>query len=611
LLLLLFSSLAMGNALRGSDSPYLAMHADDPVQWRTWSPAVLAQARREGRLIFVSIGYFACHWCHVMQRESFRDPALARLLNARFIPVNVDRELNPALDAYLQDFVQRTRGIAGWPLNVILTPEGNPLVGAVYLPREKFRALLEGVQARWRRTPEILRRAAAAAARALQPVPSPPTPLTNGDVQGYRQALRQQALSLADTLDGGFGEVAKFPSPPLLEALLTAWYEAPDAALEAFLRLTLRQMAGQNLYDHIGGGFFRYTVDSDWQTPHFEKMLYDNAQLASLYLRAARLLHEPAFARVARETLDFLLREMRRVDGAFVASLSAVDEAGREGGHYLWDTPALRRVLDADTLAAVRTAWDIDGPPPFDGGYLPRPMLDPAAAAQALGMDVSRLRRLLGAARERLLAERRQRPLPVDDKALAGWNGLTLSALTAGARELGDARYRQAAAALREYLVHRLWDGQRLWRLRGREVVPATLADYAFAARGLLDWAELSGDEADRRLARQWVMQGIRRFHAADGWRPAEAVLPAAAHGRPLLDDGPLPSPAAVLLATAWRLAGDDAEERTRLRRLAAEGHSRLVQDALAHPGRIDLLVIIVRKPGTRRPPPSTCSSCP
>ncbi len=599
LLLALLPMAASGSALHGSDSPYLAMHGDDPVNWRPWSAEVLAQAKRENKLLFVSIGYFACHWCHVMQRETYQDAAVARYLNAHFISVKIDRELNPALDAYLIEFVTRTRGMAGWPLNVFLTPDGHPLVGMTYLPKGRFETLLHELQGQWTEAPDYLRQVAAKAAEAMKGEPLPPvSALKAADVRRYEETLVSQALTLGDDMSGGFGEQTKFPMAPHLSSLLAAWQHRPNAALKEFLTLTLDRMALQGLRDHLGGGFFRYTVDPVWHTPHFEKMLYGNAQLAMLYLRAAQVFERPDYAAVARDTLDFMLDEMITPAGGMVASFSAVDEAGAEGGYYLWDNETLRRLLDEPQLALVQQVWGMQGPPPHEGGHLPLMQMSLADAARALEMEAGVAEKQFQLARKRLFAARGQRRLPVDHKILAGWNGLALTALVAGARQLDDARYRQGAQKLRNHLLETLWDGQRLWRARGRqgELGQATLADYAYAAQGLLDWAELTRSKADRQMARRWVEDAWRRFHDGSGWRLSDQTLLPSGYGVAMFSDSPLPSPSVVLMRTAWRLADAEGDKalRARVLKAAASDHTQLETAAFEYAGQVELLAEIV-----------------
>ncbi len=300
---------ALLNELRDHPSPYLAMHGADPVHWQIWGPDALERARSENRLLFISSGYFACHWCHVMQRESYQNPETAALLNRHFIPVKIDRELQPALDAHLIEFVQRTRGSAGWPLNVFLTPEGYPLLGMTYERPTAFRELLGKLQNAWSRESDKLKgmalKASEQMARSRSPAAVEPV-----DPQGLRRRLVASALELGDDLQGGFGRQNRFPMAPQLSVLLDSLRPQPNPELHAFLELTLDQTATQGLRDHLAGGFFRYTVDQGWQIPHFEKMLYTQAQLILLYIKAADVLERTDYLDVARDTVEFVVREM-------------------------------------------------------------------------------------------------------------------------------------------------------------------------------------------------------------------------------------------------------------------------------------------------------------
>ena len=292
LLLLLFHGSAHAThganpALADDPSPYLRLHAQDPVHWRRWEASAIEDARSTGKLLFVSIGYFSCHWCHVMQRESFSSERIAKVLNAGFIPVKIDRELEPALDDYLNTFVQATRGYSGWPLNVFLTPDGHPLVGTVYMPPEQFHLLLARITSAWKESRAELEKGAAEAAAYLQSSNREVVAITldRPHVDRVLAEFVRQARSAADERAGGFGTESKFPSVPQLRALLVAQAATQDPELAAFLELTLGRMAERGLRDHLGGGFFRYATDPEWLKPHFEKMLYDNALLADLYLR--------------------------------------------------------------------------------------------------------------------------------------------------------------------------------------------------------------------------------------------------------------------------------------------------------------------------------------
>jgi uncharacterized protein YyaL (SSP411 family) len=556
------------NALADNPSPYLAMHGQDPVDWRPWGPAALAEARREDRPLFISSGYFACHWCHVMQRESYQNPRIAARINRDFVPVKLDRELHPALDAYLIGFVERTTGQAGWPLNVFLTPEGYPLLGLTYAPPEQFAALLQRVSGVWSEQREELGDLARRAARERAGEARPPASREIAALAAAELAerLKRQALLNADELAGGFGRQTRFPMAPNLSALLELQARVPDKDLEDFLRLTLDAMSRKGLRDHLGGGFYRYTVDPAWQTPHFEKMLYTQALLVPLYLRAADVLAAPAYREVARDTLEFLLDAMSGRDGAYIASLSAVDEAGVEGGYYLWRPEELTNLLDLDERRVLALVWGVEGPPADDGGYLPMAARTPEQAAVDLALSPGDGARLMASARSKLLAARAGRSLPRDGKQLAGWNGLVLSALAAARRVFDDDAYSAAGASLRDYLRGHLWDGHRLHRAvsdRGWEG-EATLEDYAFVASGLRDWGLVSGSEKDLALARRLARLAWDHFYEDGGWRlSADPLLPEIP-AETAFADSPLPSPAAALIALSLELSDSGLEAKAR-----------------------------------------------
>ncbi|WP_455198292.1 thioredoxin domain-containing protein [Kaarinaea lacus] len=599
--ILLFPSWAnAGNQLDGHDSPYLAMHGEDPVAWQGWSAGVLEKAKAANRLIFVSIGYFSCHWCHVMQRESFQNKDVAKQLNEHFISVKVDRELNPDLDAYLIDFVTRTRGSAGWPLNVFLTPDGYPLVGFTYLPADRFLALLQELQQQWQQAPDYFKQVASRAADAMAGEPPKPEPeLKPASASQYERVYVVQALELADDMSGGFGEQTKFPMVPHMDSLLSAYQRNPDPAVKKLLITTLDNMATQGMRDHLGGGFYRYTVDPNWQIPHFEKMLYDNALLVPLYLRAANILARADYELVARDTLDFMVSEMTGSTGAMVASFSAIDDNNIEGGYYLWHKEELAILLNENELKLVNHLWGMQGNPELEAGKLPRIQVLPEQAAQALNLKPQEAENLLLSARKKMLRARSQRVLPVDDKYLAAWNGLALTALVEGAKLEGGEKYRDAARKIRDYLVNVLWDGNRLWRARGSsgELGQAGLEDYAFVAEGLLSWVDLNNkktsvQDKDFKLVMRLVNDAWKRFHDKTGWRLSDQTLLPSGYGVPMMAESPLPSPSAVLLRismeTAHRL--DDKALIEKTRKSMNAGHSQLSQVAFDYPSQVSLL---------------------
>ena len=539
------------NQLSGHPSPYLAMHGEDPVHWQSWSEDVLVRARAEGKLVFVSSGYFSCHWCHVMQRESYRDADIANIINKNFIPVKIDRELQPALDARLIEFVERTRGQAGWPLNVFLTPDGYPLFGFTYLPPQSFSDLLEKLQARWTADrsglSDLARQAdAQVEQKEYKVVDVKPTRLD--------KILVQQALEIGDKLQGGFGQQNKFPMAPQLLALLDVQARVPDRRLAEFLRLTLDQMAGGGLRDHLGGGFFRYSTTPDWQVPHFEKMLYDNALLVQVYLRAAELFNEPAYLTVARETLDFVMRELGTGQGTCVSSLSAVDSEGVEGGYYLWSIGDIEKVLDKSEMNLARRYYALDKPPALEHGYHLIPAVSTRDLAVETGQSLDETNLSLQAIRRKLVTVRNLRSVPVDTKVLSGWNGLMLEALVAGAQTFDDSKtYTLAAARLRNALLRDFWDGDQLWRARdkGTPLGAASLEDYAFLARGLGAWDAVFVKEGDDQVTAHIVEQGWRRFYKDPGWQMGEAMIIPAGNRELALADGPMPSPSAYLISVS------------------------------------------------------------
>jgi uncharacterized protein YyaL (SSP411 family) len=535
------------NQLRHHPSPYLALHGSDPTAWQEWNAETLARAKRENKLLFVSIGYFSCHWCHVMQRESYRNPEIAKLLNESFIPVKVDREIGAALDAEMIDFAEATRGQAGWPLNVFITPDGYPLFALLYAPPQEFLQTLARMAERWRKDGPQLARLARGAVTTPAPVKEVEARFAPRIGTLYRKRLVQEALAQADIFRGGFGSANKFPQYPQLAALLESQRQEPNPKLAEFLRLTLDQMVRLGLRDHVAGGFFRYAVDPDWTTPHFEKMLYDNAQLASLYLQAAQTLKQPDYRRVALDTLDFMLAEMRdAASGAFITSTSAIDDRDREGGVYLWDKEALKKLLGASDYALVEKIWHLQEPPESEYGHLPMSRTLPNAA------EAARLQTIYA----RLKAERGKRVLPKDDKLLAGLNGLALTALSQAATS--EARYRTPAKAVRDFLVKKLVTPEGLLKgeAAGKTLGPADLDDYAYVSQGLLAYAKLADSKQDRELARRLVARAWRKFHTARGWTLDQKPLLARPYYQILVPDSPTQAPSGVLVKSSWDLGG-------------------------------------------------------
>lgn len=580
------------NDLVGNPSPYLAMHGQDPVHWHDWGPEVLAKARETNKPVFISSGYFACHWCHVMQRESYRNAEIAALLNRHFIAVKLDRELHPALDDYLIGFVERTTGRAGWPLNVFLTPEGYPLLGLTYATPADFETLLARVAEAWERQgPQLSDLARRAAAERVAEDRGSTGPSGDSVEPGdLASLLKTQALLIGDELTGGFGRQTRFPMAPNLDALLTLQSHTPDPSLASFLETTFDAMMRLGLRDHLGGGFFRYTVDPDWRTPHFEKMLYNQALLVPAYLRAAAVLSRPDYRSVAKETLDFMVAELRGRNGGFISSLSALDGKDIEGGYYLWHPTELNRLLTPDQRRLLALVWRLEGAPPHEAGLLPLLGLDLAGAAEKLGLSLQEAQETLDQARSRLAAARAKRVLPRDSKQLAGWNGLALSAFAAGIRAFEDTEYRRTAQGLRDVLVTELWDGKALHRAVSKNgwIGEATLEDYAFVALGLRDWGKLKGSQDDLALSQRLIRLSWELFYRKDGWQLAtESPLPGIPREKAFADS-PLPSPAAVLIRLT--LQGNDTGLKELARTALADSAATVAANPFAFASQAVLL---------------------
>ncbi len=570
------------NRLSDETSPYLLQHADNPVDWFPWGEEALERARREDKPILLSIGYAACHWCHVMERESFEDPETAAVMNERFVSIKVDREERPDIDAVYMDAVQAMTGHGGWPLTAFLTPDGRPFYAGTYFPKEDrhglpaFTTILAAVSDTWRdrrgEVEDASRRIVAAVART-------------GELTASREPLSDIVLadamaSLRRAFDlrwGGFGGAPKFPQPMTLELLLRMHLRGDPDALE-LLTTTLDRMAAGGMYDHVGGGFHRYSTDERWHVPHFEKMLYDNAQLIRLYTRTWQVTGAEAHRRVVVETCDYLLREMRQPGGGFSSSQDA-DSEGAEGRFFTWSWDEL---VDA---AGERVARALGASPAgnWEGTnvlWLPTPL--PAVARDA-DVPEEDLRREIDDARGRLFEARERRVRPAtDDKVLAGWNGLAIAALAEAGRALDVEAYVDAALEAAAFVLENLRSGDRLlrsWR-NGRTGRPGFADDHASLADAYLTLYETTFDLRWFEEARRLCDDLLRLF--ADEERGG--FFQTGADAEPLvvrpkeLYDNAVPSgnsAAADVLLRLTHLTGDVSYER------AAAAALRLVRDAM------------------------------
>ncbi len=501
----------MANRLARESSPYLLLHAENPVDWYPWGEEAFAEARARDRPIFLSVGYSTCYWCHVMERESFSDPAIARALNDGFVCIKLDREERPDLDEVYMAATQMLTRSGGWPNSLFLTPDLKPFFAGTYFPprdamgRPGFGRILAGLREAWAlRRAEVLQQAEAIAdamREHLESSLSGPGPLPDAGVVPATQAALAARF---DRAHGGFGRAPKFPSPSNLFFLLE---RAAEAEAREMLVTTLDRMARGGIQDHLAGGFHRYSTDALWLVPHFEKMLYDNAALARLYAEADTLAPGRGFAAVARATLDFVLAEMTGPAGEFHSAIDAETD-GHEGAYYTWTAAELRAALAPEDHALLAGVYGFDGRPNFEETRYVLHIATPLAeAASELGLREEALQQKLARGRQTLLAARNQRPRPLlDDKVLADWNGLMIGAFARAAGRLGEPRYLEAARRAAEFVLSRLAAGDTLlhaWR-EGQARIPAFLDDYAFLVEGLLRLHEATGEV-------RWLEEAVKR----------------------------------------------------------------------------------------------------
>jgi hypothetical protein len=506
------------NHLAGETSPYLRQHADNPVDWYPWSPEALARARAENKPILLSIGYSACHWCHVMAHESFEDPVTAALMNELFVNIKVDREERPDLDRIYQTAHQvLNQSGGGWPLTVFLAPQSHrPFFTGTYFPPEPrhgmppFKAVLERVAEFYRTREQELQEHGAKLVSVLGDLLPPPdrgsAPLSRAAIEVARAALQREF----DGRFGGFGEAPKFPHPMNLEFLLRVWRASADADepdLQALFMatLTLTRMAEGGLYDQLGGGFCRYSVDPHWMIPHFEKMLYDNGQLLAVSAQAAVATGEELFRRVTAETADWMLREMEHTEGAFYATLDA-DSEGHEGKFYVWGREEVQDLLEPDEYAVLAARFGLDREPNFEGGWHLHCFKSMTEVAAELDMTEDAATGTLDTARAKLLDVRSGRVWPGrDEKIITSWNGLAIAGLAAAARALDVPQYADAAGRAVRFLREHSWYESRLLAVHkdGRSRFPAYLDDHAFLAWGLTELLQARWDCA----ALDWAVE--------------------------------------------------------------------------------------------------------
>jgi uncharacterized protein YyaL (SSP411 family) len=620
----------MRNRLNEETSPYLLQHAHNPVHWRAWDEAALGEARTADKPILLSVGYSACHWCHVMAHESFEDEATAKIMNDLFVNVKVDREERPDIDKIYQTAHQLYTGRpGGWPLTVFLTPDAHlPIFTGTYFPSERrygmpaFREVLVAVESYYRKQGAEIRERGAGLVEAFDEIATGSADdlaeLTRGPLERARERLGQSH----DAEHGGFGDAPKFPHAPNLELLLAHWQRsraaepaassADDAAL-AMVTHTLDRMALGGLYDQLGGGFYRYSVDRSWSIPHFEKMLYDNAALLTVYADAFAATGAPLYARIASATAGWVIRDMQDARGAFYSTLDA-DSEHEEGKFYVWTPAEFDALLSADESRLAKRVFGLDAAANFEGkAWHLHVATPPDGAASALGLGGAHAAALLEDARAKLLAARERRVWPGrDDKVLVSWNGLMIAGLARAARALDRPELAEAATRAVDFIRAELWSGGRLKATYkdGRARFAAYLDDYAFLANGLLELLQCRWRGSDLDFACELVDVLLAHFEDERGgfFFTADDHEALIHKPKPFADEA-VPSGngiAAGVLVTLGHLLGEqrylDAAERTVRAALHAierypEGHATLLHalDELLEPPTL----VVVRTPPT------------
>jgi uncharacterized protein YyaL (SSP411 family) len=486
------------NRLIHEKSPYLLQHAYNPVQWYPWGEEALKAAKEKDLPIFLSIGYSTCHWCHVMERESFENEEIAKILNEHFIPIKVDREEHPDIDEIYMDAVQALTGSGGWPLSVFLTPQLEPFYGGTYFPPEDsygrpgFKRMLQSIVDSWKNRRDQIEKAGTQMVAHLEQV------MQKGEFKevrnsGILDSAYPQLVQQLDRFYGGFGNAPKFPRSMALSFLLRYYRQKKEPFALQMVEMTLDGMMNGGIYDQLGGGFHRYSTDEKWLVPHFEKMLYDNALLAKAYLEAYQVTGKSEYARIARETLDYVLRDMTDAQGGFYSAEDA-DSEGDEGLFYVWTKEEIEKVLSKEEAGWLLGVYGVTPHGNFEGKnilHLSKPIEE---LAEERKISVETLWKKLQVPRKKLFEAREKRVHPhKDDKILTEWNGLMISAMAYGYQVLGEVRYQEAARRSSEFILSNLKnkEGNLLRRYREKEAgLPPHLNDYAFFIQGLIDLYE-------------------------------------------------------------------------------------------------------------------------
>ncbi|HEX2226759.1 MAG TPA: thioredoxin domain-containing protein [Candidatus Binatia bacterium] len=489
--------MAHTNRLIHETSPYLLQHAHNPVDWHPWGDEAFQKARAENKPILLSIGYSACHWCHVMERESFENEEIAALMNELFVNIKVDREERPDLDEIYMNAVQMMTGRGGWPMTMFLTPEGKPFYGGTYFPPEDrynvpgFPKILRGVANAYYNQPQDVEQSVNQIISRLQSMSRSTESAQPFDSDIIVRAAEQLAQA-HDSRHGGFGQAPKFPNAGVYELFLRAYHRSKNTRFLDIITFTLTKMADGGIYDHLGGGFHRYSVDEKWLVPHFEKMLYDNAQLLRVYAQVYQITREPRFKSVVEESADYVLREMLQPAGGFYSTQDA-DSEGVEGKFFVWSPEEVTQVLGEEAAEIFCRVYDVTEAGNFEHRNILHPILTAEQASKYFNRGVDEVVALLAEAKRKLFVHREKRIKPFrDEKLITGWNGLMLSGLAEAIKITGNPEYRKAAMRTVEFIFAQMFrDGRLLHTYKnGIAKILGYLDDYAFLAIGLLDLFE-------------------------------------------------------------------------------------------------------------------------
>ncbi len=504
------------NHLANESSPYLLQHAHNPVDWYPWGEEALKKAKEENKLIIVSIGYASCHWCHVMERESFEDERVAEVMNEFFVSIKVDREERPDLDHVYMDAVHLMGQSGGWPLNCVTLPDGSPIWAITYAPRKTWLKALQELRRYYEDQPDSARSVADRLLNGIRLVDrivaaEDPFLLTRDSLEAVLPAWKAKF----DSLEGGVARVPKFPMPNNFVLVQRMAHFTGDRELQEVMDLTLTKMARGGIFDQLGGGFARYSTDGRWLVPHFEKMLYDNGQLVSLYSEAYLVNPDPLYREVVYKTLDWVSREMTSPEGGFYSSLDA-DSEGEEGKFYVWTSAEIDSILGEDA-PDYKVVYNIRDTGNWEHGMnILHVRKSLAEIADSLDTKAGKLEKMLSVANQKLLAAREKRIRPaLDDKILASWNGLMLKGFVDAYRAFGEPRFLDIARKNAQFIISNMRNGSGLWRITkgGRSSIPAFLDDYAIVMEGFLSLYQVSGEESWLKVTEELADYVTKHFH--------------------------------------------------------------------------------------------------